>query len=175
MWRPAGERLGSRAHGAVIPAPLPSPQHRPPASSRQHKRGGPLKGQQPAPSCAAPCPAAARSNPPAQRAPGTVCSFLPCTHTNSTLAGHCSPRWHAHVADHSIDPQLCSRGSVDCGSAGMQVELQHRALLQPGIDERIVVVRDDEPTSLLAYALSSRQAACAALCYRAMWHRRSQA
>ena len=40
----------------------------------------------------------------------------------------------------------------------MQVELQHRALLQPGVDERIVVVRDDEPTSLLAYALSSRQA-----------------
>ena len=38
------------------------------------------------------------------------------------------------------------------------MELQHRALLQPGMDERIVVVRDDEPTSLLAYALSSRQA-----------------
>ena len=38
------------------------------------------------------------------------------------------------------------------------MELQHRALLQPGVEERIVVVRDDEPTSLLAYALSSRQA-----------------
>ena len=41
---------------------------------------------------------------------------------------------------------------------GHQVELLGRALLQPGVDDRIVVVRDDEPTSLLAYALSSRQA-----------------
>ena len=41
---------------------------------------------------------------------------------------------------------------------GHQVELLGRALLQPGVDDRIVVVRDDEPTSLLAYALSSRRA-----------------
>ena len=38
----------------------------------------------------------------------------------------------------------------------LQVELLDRALLQPGVDERIVVVRDDEPTSLLAHALSSK-------------------
>lgn len=38
----------------------------------------------------------------------------------------------------------------------MQVELLGRAMLQPGVDERIVVVRDDELTSLLAHALSSK-------------------
>ncbi len=31
-----------------------------------------------------------------------------------------------------------------------------RSLLVPGVDDRVVVVRDDEPTSLVAYALSSR-------------------
>jgi len=41
-------------------------------------------------------------------------------------------------------------------SGPLQVELLGRALLQPGVDERIVVVRDDEPTSLLAHALSSK-------------------
>ena len=62
------------------------------------------------------------------------------------------------MSSRRLEYELRSGGSVDQISAGMQVELQHRALLQPGVDERIVVVRDDEPTSLLAYALSSRQA-----------------
>lgn len=37
-----------------------------------------------------------------------------------------------------------------------QMRLKGRALLQPGVDDRVVVVRDDEPTSLVAFALSSR-------------------
>ena len=48
------------------------------------------------------------------------------------------------------------RGTETWQGNPLQVELLGRALLQPGVDERIVVVRDDEPTSLLAYALSSK-------------------
>jgi hypothetical protein len=36
------------------------------------------------------------------------------------------------------------------------VHLVGRALLQPGVGERVLVVRDDEPTSLVAYALASQ-------------------
>lgn len=39
---------------------------------------------------------------------------------------------------------------------GVQIRLVGRSLLVPGADDRVVVVRDDEPTSLVAYALSSR-------------------
>lgn len=42
-----------------------------------------------------------------------------------------------------------------------QVRLAGRALLPPGVDGRVVVVRDDEPTSLIAYALSMRCAPAA--------------
>lgn len=38
----------------------------------------------------------------------------------------------------------------------VQVNLFGRALLPPGIGDRIVVVRDDEPTSIIAFFLSSR-------------------
>lgn len=38
----------------------------------------------------------------------------------------------------------------------VQIRLVGRSLLVPGADDRVVVVRDDEPTSLVAYALSSR-------------------
>ena len=37
-----------------------------------------------------------------------------------------------------------------------QMRQSGRALLPPGVDGRIVIVRDDEPTSLIAYALSTR-------------------
>lgn len=37
-----------------------------------------------------------------------------------------------------------------------QMHLVGRALLQPGVGERVLVVRDDEPTSLVAYALTSQ-------------------
>ena len=38
----------------------------------------------------------------------------------------------------------------------LQVELHGRALLPVGADEQVVVVRDDEPTSIVAYFLSTR-------------------
>ncbi len=44
---------------------------------------------------------------------------------------------------------------------GAQVRLAGRALLPPGVDGRVVIVRDDEPTSLIAYALSMRCASAA--------------
>ena len=40
------------------------------------------------------------------------------------------------------------------------MHLAGRALLPPGVGERCLVVRDDEPTSLVAYALVSRYARC---------------
>ena len=40
----------------------------------------------------------------------------------------------------------------------MQVELRSRALLAMGAGDIVVPVFDDEPTSIIAYALSSRQA-----------------
>ncbi|BDA49325.1 probable 1-phosphatidylinositol-3-phosphate 5-kinase FAB1C [Coccomyxa sp. Obi] len=40
---------------------------------------------------------------------------------------------------------------------GQEIRLVGRSLLVPGVDDRVVVVRDDEPTSLVAYALSSRE------------------
>lgn len=38
----------------------------------------------------------------------------------------------------------------------VQIRLMGRSLLVPGLDDRVIVVRDDEPTSLVAYALASR-------------------
>lgn len=40
---------------------------------------------------------------------------------------------------------------------GQDIQLVGRALLAPGVDHRVVVVRDDEPTSLVAHALSSEE------------------
>lgn len=40
----------------------------------------------------------------------------------------------------------------------VQVELHGRALLPVGAEEQVVVVRDDEPTSIVAYFLSTRWA-----------------
>ena len=40
----------------------------------------------------------------------------------------------------------------------VQVELRSRALLAIGAGEVVVPIFDDEPTSIIAYALSSRQA-----------------
>ena len=70
----------------------------------------------------------------------------------SSMSLHCCSSGHAQVSRtlHLIET------SAGRGGNTLQVELLGRALLQPGVDERIVVVRDDEPTSLLAYALSSK-------------------
>ncbi|KAK9796713.1 hypothetical protein WJX73_010097 [Symbiochloris irregularis] len=38
-----------------------------------------------------------------------------------------------------------------------QMKPSGRALLPPGVGDRVVVVRDDEPTSIIAYSLSSRE------------------
>lgn len=38
----------------------------------------------------------------------------------------------------------------------LQIKVSGHALLPPGVGDRVVVVRDDEPTSIIAYALSSR-------------------
>ena len=45
----------------------------------------------------------------------------------------------------------------------MQVELRSRALLAMGVGEVVVPIFDDEPTSVIAYALCSRSAACSSL------------
>jgi hypothetical protein len=37
-----------------------------------------------------------------------------------------------------------------------QIQLVGRALLLPGVEDRVVVIRDDEPTSLVAFALSTQ-------------------
>ncbi len=37
------------------------------------------------------------------------------------------------------------------------IRLAGRPFLPPGIDDRVVVVRDDEPTSVIAYFLSTRE------------------
>ena len=42
----------------------------------------------------------------------------------------------------------------------VQIKLSGRALLPPGVGDRVVVVRDDEPTSIVAFFLSSRYALC---------------
>lgn len=44
------------------------------------------------------------------------------------------------------------------GYMRMQVELHSRALLAMGVGDIVVPVFDEEPTSIIAYALSSRQA-----------------
>jgi hypothetical protein len=36
------------------------------------------------------------------------------------------------------------------------LQVSGRALLPPGVEERVVVIRDDEPTSVVAYFLSTR-------------------
>ena len=46
--------------------------------------------------------------------------------------------------------------------AMMQVELRSRALLAMGVGEVVVPIFDEEPTSIIAYALTSRSAANAA-------------
>ena len=43
-------------------------------------------------------------------------------------------------------------------SYALQVKLTGHAMLPVGADDRVVVVRDEEPTSLVAYALASRRA-----------------
>ncbi len=39
----------------------------------------------------------------------------------------------------------------------MQVKLSGHAMLPVGVEDRVIVVRDEEPTSLVAYALASRR------------------
>ena len=53
----------------------------------------------------------------------------------------------------------CHNCCCDCEAhcvSPVQVELTGRALLPPGIDDTIVPVFDDEPTSLVAYSLTTR-------------------
>ena len=55
--------------------------------------------------------------------------------------------------------QLIRGSSSFCRSLyfnSLQVELHGRALLPVGAEEQVVVVRDDEPTSIVAYFLSTR-------------------
>ena len=60
---------------------------------------------------------------------------------------------------------ICMRMTLVCGTCintrdsyglTLQIMLNGRALLAPGVDNRVVVVRDDELTSVIAYFLSSQ-------------------
>ena len=43
--------------------------------------------------------------------------------------------------------------------AAGKVELPWRALLPPGVDDLVLAIHDDEPTSIIAYFLATRYAA----------------
>lgn len=45
-----------------------------------------------------------------------------------------------------------------------QIKLNGRALLPLGVDERAVIVHDNEPTSAVAFSLSSKHAPTVRLC-----------
>lgn len=53
---------------------------------------------------------------------------------------------------------MCGVGTCSCevcGGAG-RVELGGRALLPPGIDDLVLSIFDDEPTSIISYFLANR-------------------
>jgi hypothetical protein len=77
-------------------------------------------------------------------------------------------------------PRLASKrggGGVPASAAGTiplatsgRVELCGRALLPPGVDDLVLAIFDDEPTSIIAYFLSTRCSSMTA-CHPCSWLR----
>ena len=66
----------------------------------------------------------------------------------------CQPCHLSVVNYHGLDAQhtVCA----DPVHASRQVELPWRALLPPGVDDLVLAIHDDEPTSIVAYFLATR-------------------
>ena len=106
----------------------------------------------------------------------TICWQQNChlQHVHCISTDHCQPGWHLLSAHQSLSgckaayqvPVGFLQVTVYCLTIWCcvrQVELRSRALLAMGAGDIVVPVFDDEPTSIIAYALSSRQASIPSL------------